>query len=532
MEEDSLAIDSGVRMDWAARGAWIAVVALWVSKRADPFLVVLFITLIASLLALPFRRQLLRALAPLPGVRQRLDASSLLGPALFGMGVHHEDAVDAIGATMVVLPALAVGRAGSRKSPVLGLVIYIICFICAAQSGFFDDYPVRLVAPVLLLGLSAYSRHIRYLNLSATVFATVALATEEDEPGELKDLVPLCLWGGFALLLLQDILVRIGFVESMIVATESVVLAFVILVVVEHGGSQTYEIDFGKVGEWLQMGLQWPEIFPLECLPSCMNRFKASIPGIFCSLFGLVTICRNVVASRAKSNIATLISAIGVIGSFISACVVFKKLHWFLEPNFTSVVSVMALFVSARIGGIKLNPLGKKGKRIGYHKMIYWHGGRKMEDPNAEGCDEDDSDGSADGEDEEGDNEKNVEMEARKRIRFSDDGNEQNPTEKHVEAQWEVFEVLDRQLQQAKRIHKRYKDAAFAQEAYANGMKGFDEDSKVQAAKARERADETSRKCREASLQVKSSHKKANEAREKAEKMERRLLEIQKEMEG
>ncbi|CAK9018307.1 Cytochrome P450 4F12 (CYPIVF12) [Durusdinium trenchii] len=513
-ESGALAVD----WVWATRAGGALVLCLWVSRRFDAFLMVALVSTVASATALqtPGWEAALERVAPaLPGVSSRLDLVHVAQP-VFETLASAEIAAGVCGLSLIAVSA-GLGWVVSRKSPVSGLLLYIVTFICIDQSGFLDGYPIRLVVPVVLVSLSIFSRHIRYLNLSAAVFAIVSVArwSEYDQGDlgapEVKDVVPLAFWMGFALLLVHDVLVRLGVVEWTTLVAESAVLVFNFVVLVHAGLLHAYALDISTWGgkTILYNTMTWEELLRLDCFPECVSRFESVVPGVFCTLFGVVTIMRNIIGGRSEL-LRGVVSLALVTGGAAAGLAFAGKSALLLRPNVTSVISAVALVVSERMAHVKVGfstketALQPQGKRVGYHVLIYWADNKKVSSSNAE----------AD------------QRRAGKHVSFDDQGNASKaklPSDRQMEHMWAMVDAAYKDMHKAKTTYKHYQKLAFKQEAVAKGIRSYDEASTALAKREAEKAKELSERCRQASADVKKFEREAKSASAKAKAYEEQL---------
>mmetsp|Transcript_16836 Transcript_16836/g.32859 ORF Transcript_16836/g.32859 Transcript_16836/m.32859 type:complete len:564 (-) Transcript_16836:151-1842(-) len=497
----------------ALRAVWIFTIAAWISRKCDPFLMVFVISMLGTAASKPIMElhQVHELAKLLPGIGVHLDASQL-----FVSFQSSETALKIAGVSSVATACL-LGWLVSKKSPVLALVVYILTCICNAQSGLVDDYPARILAPLFVLALSAFSKHVRYLNVAAAVFAASFMnVIQEGEQALFRDLLPLALWGGFMLLIVHDILVRAGVIEGVsFVATAGVIL-FTLTFVIYSLSKYLDGVDLSFMAPWMEHTLTWEELAQLNCLPACMGQFEASLPGVFCTTFGIVTILRNIIGGR--SNFIKGITSTGIVitlaaGSFIAA----QRGDLLLCPNVTAVIALLALFISERASGVP----GAKGhssvrKQIGYHIVKYWitpaaAAALEEEEMGASDNKADEAEGTVTG----------------RHVTFvdgpADSRDKKLPSSKEMEKIWQNVNRIFDEVEKAKKVHAQYKAMAFQQEAVANGLRSYDEASELRAQEAREKADDLTKKCREASSRVDALKRKARKAIEDAQQLEKAL---------
>ncbi|GBG30963.1 Hypothetical Protein FCC1311_071842 [Hondaea fermentalgiana] len=529
----------------ALRALWVFIVLAWISRKCDAFLVVLVVAMFGSVAALPVAEDIVEATEiVLPGVAFEMDLNNLLSSLQTS---HREHAlVAAAGGTTLL--AMGLGWVVSKRSPVLGLVLYILVVICNVQSGVADEYPVRVLAPILILALSAYSKHIRYLNVATAVLATSLVAASDADTSALllRDLAPLALWGGFALLIAHDLLVRARVVEGIAMLTASAVVVYTFsFAAYELTTTVSHDLRIKSVSSFFNMRLNWVQLSQLTCLPQCQRNFEASLPGVFCTLFGIVSILRDIVGGRA--NFIKGITSAGIVVALASGVFIAADQQVLLyDPNVTSVITVLALLISERVSAA--TPSGAMGvdagskliekKRIGLHTNTYWRT-----------CRSGNTDSRADAEAGEldiktdkpalGASELPANSGARangssKRVHFvtgdaaGDAGDRPLPTAREMEKIWDDVNRYYSDLDKAKKVHRQYQKMAFQQEAVANGVRSYDESSRANAQREREKANEYSQKLREASTRVTNLSRKAKKAMATAQEFEQRIAAAKK----
>lgn len=361
---------------------------------------------------------------------------------------------------------------------------------------------------------------------------------------EVQDLAPVALWAGFLLLLLHDVLVRLGIMSSVAKVAEVGVLAFTCLVVAHAGVSAAaLDVDLGAVGTFLDSALAWPEVLSLECLPGCVARLEAAVPGCFCTAFCLVTTCRNIVGGRSHFAKGVL-SAVLVVASLMGGLVAMGREDLWLQPNVTCVMAAVALAASQRAAFIPTPPGGTAApnsntdlKKIEFHRLIYWFGRRRRRNAgSSSGSDPDAhaSDALAAGAQHAG-----APAALRQRGVGQEGGQARagaggrggaasalasaSPSPQSMEVLWANVKSRYGQLDRAKKVHAKYKALAFKQEAIANGVRPYDGPSTARAVAERGKAELLKTKCTQAAQDVRKLDRDSEKARAEALAMESAL---------
>jgi hypothetical protein len=543
------------RLDWlmATRAVWALVVLLWVSTKFDATLVVALVSACVTTLSLPLQDRIEEyALKWVPGVANRLNVHHLVEPLVpalgkvLAQGWSAHAAAGALGGAALVIVALLLGRFLSKRSPFAALLVYIVALVTNTQSGFLDDYPVRLAVPLMMLLLSGASRHVRYLNLAAVVATVLSLAAAEADTRApaVAELVPQALWAGLALLVVHDLLVRSGVVDLVRVAFESCVLLFTLLVVLHLAAAELY--GAGALRAWAddrlprpvaaaalallpepgKPALEWPAIAIAECLPKCAPAFEAALPGVFATSFCAVVLLRG--ALGAPEPLGALLASVLAAGVVVSVCagalLALGRERMLLRADVTAVVSALCVLFVENVVARSPRYHAGAGRRVAYHVIKYWI---TAADRRAAAAAREIAAHTKGGP-----NEPVSPAEARKQEQAQALAEEAaaGPSEDALKRLWDLV-AHDRSLLDKTRVlHKRYRAAAFQQEASVSAYKSEDDASVTKAQEARAKAEQLTNKCRELSTEMKKIEERLGAAEDKARAMEHALHAKRKEL--
>jgi len=435
----------------------------------------------------------------LPGLERKYNLMYMFSPVPW---IQSKEVATVLYAGISGLFFVVVGWLVSRRSPVLALVVYILYFIVNVQSGFFDDYPVRLVVPVVLLLLSLGFRHIRYLNIAASMFAAVLIATTEFEETPLvKDLAPEALWAGFFICILQDSLARLGMFEFVLVSTLYGLLVFPYLC---FAYMCVNKLDSSKMVTWenflLNKSLTWEDFAKSECLPNCGMDFALSLPGMISTLFYASTVIRNVVLGRSSFIKSAGIHLV-VVGSIVGFAVADEKVDYLFLPNVTALIGALGLLFTLVLAGNNSSEDGL-GVTEGNKFLTFWKLRKKSADAST------------------GIDKKNLHENVQKQGGI--------PTEKQVEDLWVIFEQDQQELERARKLYDRFKKLAFQQEAIVNGFRPYDEASEKKHENEKAKAAAYAEKCREAGKKMKELDNIVKQSRTKLNELEGKIASQQK----
>jgi len=420
-------------------GLIILVVAAWVSRKCDALLVVMLVSSFGSLF-IPLQRTI--------SIHLKIQPPLAIACYLFSS---------------------LVGWMISKKSPFLGMLLFVVTILCNLENEGLNEYPFRLIVPFGIVLLSVLSRHIRYLTISSIVYGIIK---QDAAAGQ-------AICAGLILVVVHDVLLRVHIIEWISMVTESMVLVFTFLVLVQKVGLIVFETQIGP----RDFALSWQQLYSLDCFSTgCGGRLQQSIPGVFCTLFCFISIIRLHGHHRAI--------LIGVIGVVIQAGIVVLAGHQALlySPNVSSVIAALALLLVEQISG-------KTTKKIVLqcHQIVYWRSTKEITVSREE-----------------------VITKEKVIVKGTD-----LPTEEEMDLLWQQVDIDYTELERAKSVFTKYKDLAFQQEALASGMVGFDPESET---KARQKAMNLNEKMREASNQVKILERKCRHSETKARNLEQKLL--------
>jgi hypothetical protein len=337
------------------------------------------------------------------------------------------------------------------------------------------------------------------------------------------------------LLVVHDLLVRSGVVDLVRVAFESCVLLFTLLVVLHLAAAELY--GAGALRAWAddrlprpvaaaalallpeqgKPALEWPAIASAECLPKCASAFEAALPGVFATNFCAVVLLRG--ALGAPEPLGALLASVLAAGVVACACagalLTLGRERMLLRPDVTAVVSALCVLLVENVVARSPRYHAGAGRRVAYHVIKYWVtaadrlAARRETAAHNKG----------------GQNEPVSPAEARKQEQAQALAEEAaaGPSEDALKCLWDLV-AHDRSLLDKTRVlHKRYRAAAFQQEASVSAYKSEDDASVSKAQEARAKAEQLTNKCRELSTEMKKIEERLGAAEDKARAMEHAL---------